>query len=138
MLCAGTRQLADERACLVRAAPGPPKRILPSASAMMAAASSWARPESEPMPVKVDDVGTQYHNVAPPAGVRAEDGVMGGGADFIKPVWGGGGVSLDSSKVCAAFVRGGRVAKTNQCRHALRCMWTCRPTQGCAHWRAAR
>ena len=100
--------------------------------------TSWARPESEPTNVKVDDVGTQYHNVAPPAGVRAEDGVMGGGADFIKPVWGGGGVSLDSSKVCAAFVRGGRVAKTNQCRHALRCMWTCRPTQGCAHWRAAR
>ena len=53
---------------------------------MIAATSSWARPESEPMPVKVDDVGTQYHNVAPPAGVRAEDGVMGGGADFIKPV----------------------------------------------------
>jgi hypothetical protein len=76
---------------------------------MIAATSSWARPESEPMPVKVDDVGTQYHNVAPPAGVRAEDGVMGGGADFIKPVWGGGGVSLDSSKVCACclFLVGG-------------------------------
>ena len=130
------RQLADERACLVRAAPGPPKRKLPSASAMMAATSSWARDVSEP-PVKVDDVGTQYHNVAPPAGVRAEDGVMGGGADFIKPVWGGGGVSLDSSKVCVP-VPGGRVAPPIQCWHALRCMWQCRPTQGCAHWRAAR
>ena len=109
------QQLADERACLVRAAPGPPKRKLPSASDMMAATCSWARPESEPTNVKVDDVGTQYHNVAPPAGVRAEDGVVGGGADFIKPVWGGGGMSLDSSKVCVPFAPGGRVAPPIQC-----------------------
>ena len=46
----------------------------------------------------MDEAGTRYHNVAPPAGIRAEDGVMGGGGDYIKPVF-GGGVSLDSSKV---------------------------------------
>ncbi len=90
---------ADGRVCLVRAVQAPPpKRKLPSASAMMAATSSWARPGNDPPPVQVDEAGTRYHNVAPPVGIRAEDGVMGGGGDYIKPVF-GGGVSLDSSKV---------------------------------------
>ena len=81
------------------AKPAPAKRKLPSASAMMAATTSWARPDNDPPPARIDDVGTKYHNVAPPAGVRAEDGVMGGGGDYIKPVF-GGGVSLDANTVC--------------------------------------
>ena len=43
-------------------------------------------------------VGTKYHNVAPPMGIRAEDGVMGGRGDYIRPVM-GGSVSLDPTKV---------------------------------------
>lgn len=65
---------------------------------MMAATSSWARPDNDPKPVQVDQTGTKYHNVAPPVGIRAEDGVMGGGGDYIRPVV-GGSVSLDPSKV---------------------------------------
>jgi hypothetical protein len=89
----GTRMLIK-----VAAAAAPAKRKLPSASAMMAATSSWARPDSEQKPAQVDEVGTKYHNVAPPAGIRAEDGVMGGRGDYIKPVI--GSVSLDPQKVC--------------------------------------
>jgi hypothetical protein len=88
-------------------APAPAKRKLPSASAMLATTSSWARPGNEPPPVRVDEVGTKYHNVAPPAGVRAEDGVMGGGGDYIRPDT---KHSLDATKVHIASI----------CRFSLR------------------
>jgi len=78
-------------------AAAPPKRKLPSASATMAATSSWARSGNDAPPAPTDDVGTKYHNVAPPMGLRAEDGVMGGRGDYIRPVM-GGSVSLDPTK----------------------------------------
>jgi hypothetical protein len=71
-----------------------PKRKLPSASAMIAATSSWARPDQGVEQKEVDKVGTKYNNVPPPTGVRAEDGIA--GADYIKPKVGS---SLDSSKL---------------------------------------
>ena len=70
------------------------KKKLPSASAMMAATSSWARPDQAVEQKEVDKVGTKYNNVPPPSGVRAEDGIA--GADYIKPKIGS---SLDSSKL---------------------------------------
>uniref|UniRef100_A0A6U4IKP1 Uncharacterized protein n=2 Tax=Hemiselmis andersenii TaxID=464988 RepID=A0A6U4IKP1_HEMAN len=74
-----------------------PKRKLPSASAMMATAKAWGPGTQETEPEReIDSVGKKYHNVAPPQGVRAEDGVMGGGGDYIKPVT---GYSLDANKV---------------------------------------
>ena len=77
----------------------PSKRKLPSAGAALASTSSWAREGAgEPAPKQSDEVGTKYHNVAPPVGIRAEDGVMGGGGDYIRPVM-GGSVSLDPTTV---------------------------------------
>mmetsp|Transcript_67164 Transcript_67164/g.160207 ORF Transcript_67164/g.160207 Transcript_67164/m.160207 type:complete len:170 (+) Transcript_67164:108-617(+) len=72
-----------------------PKRKLPSASAMMDATSSWAKHDTAEAPREADIKGTQYHNVAPPVGYRAEDGI-GKEADFIKPVV---DASIDSTKL---------------------------------------
>ena len=78
--------------------PQPSRRKLPSASELMATTTSWARPENEPPPVRVDSVGTKYHAIPPPVGVRAEDGVMGGRGDYIRPDT---THSLDATKVYA-------------------------------------
>jgi hypothetical protein len=43
-----------------------PKRKLPSASAMMSSASSWARHDTTPAPQAVDQPGKRYNNVPPP------------------------------------------------------------------------
>lgn len=45
-----------------------PKKKLPSAAAMMASTSSWARGD-EPGPAELvtDKLGKKYHNVAPPS-----------------------------------------------------------------------
>lgn len=92
-------QFKDAESAASLPAQVPAKRKLPSARAAMQSTSSWAREGTgEPAIKQVDDVGTKYHNVAPPVGCRAEDGVMGGGGDYIRPVM-GGSVSLDPSKV---------------------------------------
>jgi hypothetical protein len=72
----------------------PQKKRLPPASAMMAATSSWARPDQVVEQREADKVGTKYNNVPPPIGVRAEDGIA--GSDYIKPKI---GASLDASKL---------------------------------------
>jgi hypothetical protein len=72
----------------------PQKRRLPPASAMMAATSSWVRPDQIVEQREADKVGTKYNNVPPPVGVRAEDGIA--GSDYIKPKI---GPSLDASKL---------------------------------------
>jgi hypothetical protein len=72
----------------------PQKKRLPSASAMMAATTSWARPDQVVEEREADKIGTKYNNVPPPVGVRAEDGIA--GSDYIKPKI---GASLDASKL---------------------------------------
>ena len=72
----------------------PQKKRLPPASAMMAATTSWARPDQVVEVREADKIGTKYNNVPPPVGVRAEDGIA--GSDYIKPKI---GASLDASKL---------------------------------------
>ncbi len=72
----------------------PQKKRLPPASAMMAATTSWARPDQFVEEREADKIGTKYNNVPPPVGVRAEDGIA--GSDYIKPKV---GASLDASKL---------------------------------------
>mmetsp|Transcript_15168 Transcript_15168/g.32367 ORF Transcript_15168/g.32367 Transcript_15168/m.32367 type:complete len:183 (-) Transcript_15168:119-667(-) len=72
----------------------PQKKRLPPASAMMAATTSWARPDQFVEEREADKIGTKYNNVPPPVGVRAEDGIA--GSDYIKPKI---GASLDASKL---------------------------------------